>query len=218
MELDIIKKITTWNDAAGSINVNFAKLKESIDSGQLISLDDEMSNTSENAVQNKVIKEYIDLHPQYEIVGKVDVPDYNGGGGGTIILDTEMSDTSENGVQNKVIKQYVDRIKEDYATKGEVSQEIADLINGAPTTLDTLGEIAEAFEQSHDIIQALDQAIGQKANQSALDELSAVVSALRVTLNNINAWYSKLANLIVEDNGNVLINTNLIVNGDTASE
>lgn len=53
-----------------------------------IDVDVEMSNTSENPVQNKVIKEYIDNKE--------------------IILDTEMSDTSTNAVQNKVIKEYVD--------------------------------------------------------------------------------------------------------------
>lgn len=31
MELDIVKLQTTWNDAAGSINQNFAKLKMAVD-------------------------------------------------------------------------------------------------------------------------------------------------------------------------------------------
>lgn len=63
MELDKIKLDTTWNDAAGSLNNNFAKLKMAIALGSLgnaVMLDTEMSDESENAVQNKAIKKYVD--------------------------------------------------------------------------------------------------------------------------------------------------------------
>lgn len=63
MELDIIKLQTTWNDAAGSLNNNFAKLRQAIALGSLgnaVMLDTELSDESENAVQNKAIKMYID--------------------------------------------------------------------------------------------------------------------------------------------------------------
>ena len=269
-----------------------------------ITLDTEMSDTSENAVQNKVIKEYVDLHPQYEIIGEAEAPEYSIGideeqlqkylddheyvtekdiaelipdinldnyatkaelkaaeetipdiseyqpwwdglkpliraEDGNVRIKTNVivdGDTSSSGsgtdvqvgINEEQLQQYLDDNKyvteddlgdlDSYAKKTDVDKSIADLINGAPTTLDTLGEIATAFAASQDIIQALDQAIGQKANQSALDSLNTLVSSLQTTLNSINAWYSKLANLIVEDNGDVRINTNLIVKGDTASE
>lgn len=64
-----------------------------------------------------------------------------------------------------------------YATENFVNTKIADLINGAPTTLDTLKEIADAFAQSQDVIEALDEAIGKKANQSDLAALAARVAA-----------------------------------------
>lgn len=63
MELDNIKLQTTWNDAAGSLNNNFAKLRQAIALGSLgnaVMLDTELSDESENAVQNKAIKMYID--------------------------------------------------------------------------------------------------------------------------------------------------------------
>lgn len=63
MTLDKIKTDTTWNDAAGSINSNFAKVKQAIALGSLgnaVMLDTEMSDESESAVQNKVIKKYVD--------------------------------------------------------------------------------------------------------------------------------------------------------------
>lgn len=67
MELDSIKLDTTWNDAAGSLNNNFAKLKQAIALGSLgnaVMLDTEMSETSESAVQNKVIKAYVDKNTE----------------------------------------------------------------------------------------------------------------------------------------------------------
>lgn len=66
---------------------------------------------------------------------------------------------------------------EGYATEDYVKTSIANLINGAPTTLDTLKEIADAFAQSQDVIEALDEAIGKKANQSDLTALAARVAA-----------------------------------------
>ena len=38
-------------------------------------VDTEMSDTSENAVQNKVIKEYVDLHPRYETIEEIVPPE-----------------------------------------------------------------------------------------------------------------------------------------------
>ena len=87
MELDIIKTQTTWNDAAASLNNNFGKVKQAIAMGGGIgSVDSEMSDTSENVVQNKVIKEYVDLHPQYEIIEETEVPDLPQGSQGSVDL------------------------------------------------------------------------------------------------------------------------------------
>ena len=64
MELDILKQNTTWNDARASINNNFDKVKTALEQGGggggSIAVDKEMSDTSENAVSNKVIKAYVD--------------------------------------------------------------------------------------------------------------------------------------------------------------
>lgn len=70
MELDIIKTDTTWNDAAASLNNNFGKVKQAIAMGggggnANITIDAEMSDESENAVQNKVVKKYIDDYDVY---------------------------------------------------------------------------------------------------------------------------------------------------------
>lgn len=52
--------------------------------------------------------------------------------------------------------------------KSYTDSAIGDLINGAPTTLDTLGEIATAMEDHISVVDALDKAIGTKANASDL--------------------------------------------------
>lgn len=66
---------------------------------------------------------------------------------------------------------------------------IADLINGAPSTLDTLKEIADAFTADHAVVEALDQAIGSKATKTELqthedDTVKHITSAERTTWNN----------------------------------
>ena len=78
-------------------------------------VDSELSETSENPVQNKVITTALN-GKQDSLVSGTTIKTINGNSilgegnieitGGTV--DTTMSDTSENAVQNKVIKTYVD--------------------------------------------------------------------------------------------------------------
>ena len=65
-----------------------------------ISIDDVISDTSTNPVSNKVIKEYVDLHSQYERVDEIDAPDLDLP---TIVVDAQLSLSSSNPVENKVI-------------------------------------------------------------------------------------------------------------------
>lgn len=51
-------------------------------------------------------------------------------------------------------------------------QKIAELINGAPETLDTLKEVAEAITEHKSVTDALDAAIGRKANQADLSTVA----------------------------------------------
>ena len=52
------------------------------------------------------------------------------------------------------------------SSKEYTDSEIADLINGAPTTLDTLKEIADAITENQTVVEALDAAIGSKADKT----------------------------------------------------
>lgn len=68
MELENIKLQTTWNDAAAAINTNFSKIKRAVRDGIPVvdtPVDDIVSDTSENAIQNKVIKKYVDDNDVY---------------------------------------------------------------------------------------------------------------------------------------------------------
>lgn len=61
---------------------------------------------------------------------------------------------------------------------GYTDQKIADLINGAPSTLDTLGEIADAMEHNADVVEALNDAIGTKANEAEFDSYKKSTDAV----------------------------------------
>ena len=54
--------------------------------------------------------------------------------------------------------------------KNYADDAIAALVNGAPETLDTLGELAAALKDNKDIVDVLNQSIGAKADKSALAE------------------------------------------------
>lgn len=47
---------------------------------------------------------------------------------------------------------------------GYVDNEVASLVNSAPETLDTLGELAKAFQENQEVVEALDNAITKKAD------------------------------------------------------
>lgn len=68
---------------------------------------------------------------------------------------------------------------------GYTDQKIADLINGAPSTLDTLGEIAQAMQDNYDVVEALDAAIGSKVSrievESYLGEMNKQLGGLSFT-------------------------------------
>lgn len=63
MTLDKIKTETTWSDASATLNENFARILKGIREGIPTTetpVDEQMSDESENAVQNKAIKAYVD--------------------------------------------------------------------------------------------------------------------------------------------------------------
>ena len=55
------------------------------------------------------------------------------------------------------------------SAKDYTDTKIADLINSAPETLDTLGEVANAIQEHEDVVTALNSSIGNKADKDSLN-------------------------------------------------
>lgn len=68
---------------------------------------------------------------------------------------------------------------------------IAGLINGAPSTLDTLGEIAQAMQENENVVDALDKAMGSKAPQAELDGHTGN-STIHITASERTGWSNKM--------------------------
>lgn len=66
-------------------------------------------------------------------------------------------------------------------------QKVADLINGAPGTLDTLKEIADAMEENQDVVEALEASIGSKASQTEMDT-HVENSTIHITTSERSNW------------------------------
>ena len=56
-------------------------------------------------------------------------------------------------------------------TEDLIDDKIADLVNSAPETLDTLGELATALAENQDVVDTLNGAIGNKANKADLVQI-----------------------------------------------
>lgn len=77
-----------------------------------------------------------------------------------------------------------------------VDTQVAALVNAAPETLDTLGELAAAFEENKEVVEVLDSAISTKANQSDLTTLQNTVSSHTTEINLLKTetWTFTLSN------------------------
>ncbi len=70
---------------------------------------------------------------------------------------------------------------------GYADQKIAELINGAPSTLDTIGEIAAAMLEHAGVVEALEAAIGSKASEVEY-QAHAGNSTMHVTASKQEKW------------------------------
>ena len=70
-----------------------------------------------------------------------------------------------------------------FASEDYVDIQVAALVNSAPETLDTLGELATAFNTNKEIVETLDEAITTKANQSDLTTISNTVASHTTAIN-----------------------------------
>lgn len=68
-----------------------------------------------------------------------------------------------------------------YVQQAYVDNKVADLVNSAPETLDTIGEIAQALKDHQDVADAITEAIGKKANKEDLPSVEGLASEAFVT-------------------------------------
>lgn len=73
--------------------------------------------------------------------------------------------------------------------KSYADKKVAALVNGAPGTMDTLKEVSDALDANKDVVDALNAAIGNKANQSDLTAHTGNVD-IHVTKEKKTAWDS----------------------------
>lgn len=76
---------------------------------------------------------------------------------------------------------------------GYTDQKITELINGAPSTLDTLKEVADAMAENESVVEALNEAIGSRAKVEDVRELAHTATAASTTnldeLTGAGIWY-----------------------------
>ena len=96
-------------------------------------------------------------------------------------------------------------------------QKIAGLINGAPSTLDTLKEIADAMAANETVVEALDTAIGTKASQAEVDSHTGN-STIHITATERTNWNNASTNNHTHSNKAVIdgITSTLVTNWNAA--
>lgn len=136
----------------------------------------------------------------------------------TLSIDSSLSSTSKNPIQNKAVSNKFAEIETSISsakseTKTYTDTKIANLINGAPETLDTLKEVADAISASKSTEEALNNAIGTKANQSDFnshinDSIKHITSDERNKWNKVTDKVDKVEGKILSSNDYTTIDKN----------
>lgn len=121
--------------------------------------DPALSATSANPVQNKAVKAEAD-RLQEEIDQKVQSSRTINGHALAADINLTAADVGADAGGSAATALQ--------SAKAYADKKIVDLVGGAPETLDTLKEVADALEANEDVVEALDAAIGTKASAEAL--------------------------------------------------
>lgn len=123
-------------------------------------VDSALSDTSTNPVQNKIIKSELDtkVPNTRKINGKSLSTDITLSAGD---VGADVSGAAANALSSA--NQYTDT--EIDKAKKYTDKKVADLVDSAPETMDTLKELADAIEAHQDVTDALNAAIGNKVDK-----------------------------------------------------
>lgn len=128
-----------------------------------------------------------------------------------LIPDVDLSDYYTKSQTDSAISTAIAGIDlSPYATKTDVNTAIANLINGAPTTLDTLKEIADALAENEDVVDALESAIGTKANASDLAALKGSHEALKGDFEALETTVGNIGNTVTGHTSSIGSNASAI--------
>lgn len=72
-----------------------------------------------------------------------------------------------------------------------ISTAISELIGGAPETYDTLKEIADYISSHQDVVDAINEAIGKKADAETVATLQETVSAIKTAVDGLGSLATK---------------------------
>lgn len=78
------------------------------------------------------------------------------------------------------------------ATTNYVDTKVAGLVDSAPTTLDTLGEIADALRDNKDIVSVLENSISNKADKTTVENIQGQIGNINTILATINNELSEI--------------------------
>lgn len=86
-------------------------------------------------------------------------------------------------------------MNEKIAYQSYVDSKVADLVNSAPETLDTLGELAVAFQENEEVVEVLDRAIVTKysADNPPPYPVTSVDGKTGAVVSNYETWTFTLA-------------------------
>ena len=151
-----------------------AKVIDDLENGEFSSkttIDTELSDTSENPVQNKVVNAALNNKANSSHTHtKSEITDFPTSLPASDVKAWAKADTKPTYTASEVGADASGSANTALTNaKSYTDTKIADLINGAPSTLDTLGEIANAMEENQSVVDALNTAIGTKANTSDLN-------------------------------------------------
>lgn len=146
-------------DAKTHTHSNYATL-ENIEEAYTTAEKNKLKNIAAGAQVNSITGVKGDSETEYR-TGNVNITKANIGLG-SVDNTTDVNKPVSTAQQKAIDAAYANSNK--YTDK-----KIADLINGAPETMDTLKEVSDAINASKSVEEALNKAIGTKANQTELD-------------------------------------------------
>ena len=141
------------------------------------------------------MNKFIDVNGVKTLWQQISLGDYPNNETLMAVIDAiDKTKADKETLENYYLKSEADTLHteiEDY-----VDTQIAALVNAAPETLDTLGELAAAFEENKEVVEVLDSAISTKANQSDLTTLQNTVSSHTTEINLLKTeiWTFTLSN------------------------